>query len=396
MCLPVTLKDDLSALGEDAQRKRVAKDIPKGWEPSIEYDANGGTLTSVPRTVGDEPDHAELLAEFELDPIKWRITGLRRSKWQRWDGEWLESFRATFVPNSGRNLVPIDDLLEIVSKWKPQNTPTKVIQPSLEGFAYVVVLADTQVGKIDGGGSDEIIQNVLQKVDAAVLRLKELKKSGRQIDAIYLPQLGDCIEGMNSQGGKHIWRTDLDLTSQIRVYRRLLLHMVKTFAPLAPRIIVPCVAGNHDEAVRVGNSMATTYTDSFALDAASAVADALADHPDYKHVSFVFPKYDTLTVTLDIAGTVVGLAHGHQCRGKAIDWWKNMAHGQQDIGEATLLITGHYHHLRIEQSGRKTWMQAPALDGGSTWFENSTGQAAPAGMLTMLIGKGWWQDVAIL
>jgi predicted phosphodiesterase len=396
MCLPVTLKDDLSALGDDAQRKRVGKDIPKGWEPSIEYDANGGTLTSVPRTVGDEPDHAELLAEFELDPIKWRITGLRRSKWQRWDGEWLESFRATFVPNLGRNLVPIDDLLEIVSKWKPQNTPTKVIQPSLEGFAYVVVLADTQVGKIDGGGSDEIIENVLQKVDAAVLRLKELKKSGRHIDAIYLPQLGDCIEGMNSQGGKHIWRTDLDLTSQIRVYRRLLLHMVKTFAPLAPRIIVPCVAGNHDEAVRVGNSMATTYTDSFALDAASAVADALADHPNYKHVSFVFPKYDTLTVTLDIAGTVVGLAHGHQCRGKAIDWWKNMAHGQQDIGEATLLITGHYHHLRIEQSGRKTWMQAPALDGGSTWFENSTGQAAPAGMLTMLVGKGWWQDVAIL
>ena len=396
MCLPVTLKDDLSALGDDAQRKRVAKDIPKGWEPSIEYDANGGTLTSVPRTVGDEPDHAELLEEFELDPTKWRITGLRRSKWQRWDGEWLESFRATFVPNSGRNLVPIDDLLEIVSKWKPQNTPTQVIQPSSEGFAYVVVLADTQVGKIDGGGSDEIIQNVLQKVDAAVLRLKELKKTGRQIDAIYLPQLGDCIEGMNSQGGKHIWRTDLDLTSQIRVYRRLLLHMVKTFAPLATRIIVPCVAGNHDEAVRVGNSMATTYTDSFALDAASAVADALADHPDYKHVSFVFPKYDTLTVTLDIAGTVVGLAHGHQCRGKAIDWWKNMAHGQQDIGEATLLITGHYHHLRIEQSGRKTWMQAPALDGGSTWFENSTGQAAPAGMLTMLVGKGWWQDVAIL
>jgi predicted phosphodiesterase len=292
--------------------------------------------------------------------------------------------------------VPIDELLEIVGKWKPQNAPRKDTEQSSDGFAYVVVLADTQVGKIDGGGSEEIIQNVLQKIDAAVLRLKELKKNGRQIDSIYLPQLGDCIEGMNSQGGKHIWRTDLDLTSQIRVYRRLLLHIIKTFAPLAPRIIVPCVPGNHDEAVRVGNSMATTYTDSFALDAASAVADALADHPDFQHVSFVFPKYDTLTVTLDICGTVVGLAHGHQCRGKVIDWWKNMAHGQQDIGEATLLLTGHYHHLRIEQSGRKTWMQAPALDGGSTWFENSTGQAARAGMLTMLVGKGWWQDVAIL
>jgi len=388
----MSIKDELSKMGDDTQRERVAKQIPKGFEPGIEYDASGGTLRSIPRPVGDEPDHAELLAEFELDPMKWRITGLRRSKWQRWDGEWLESFRATFVPQSGAHSVPIDDLLEIVSKWKP----IKPVAPIVNGVAYVVVLADTQVGKIDGGGSDEIIANVLTKTDLAVTRLKELRKIGRQIDTIYLPQLGDCIEGMNSQGGKHIWRTDLDLTSQIRVYRRLLLHMVKTFAPLATRVIVPAIPGNHDEAVRVGNSMATTYTDSFALDAASAVADALADHPDYKHVSFVFPKFDTLTVTLDICGTVTGLIHGHQCKGKAVTWWANQAHGQQDIGEATLLLSGHYHHLKIEQTGRKTWMQAPALDGGSTWFENSTGQSAPAGMLTLTIGNGGWSDMLVL
>ena len=396
MCLPVSLADDLSKLGNDEQRKRERKEIPAGFEPGIEYDSSGGILRSIPRPAGDEPDHAELLAEFELDPAKWRITGLRRSKWQRWDETWLESFRATFVPNSGSNLVPIDDLLDIVSKWKPVKRDSSPVKASVSNVAYVVVLADTQVGKIDGGGSEQIIQNVLHKTDLAASRLKELRKSGRDIGTVYLPQLGDCIEGMNSQGGKHIWRTDLDLTAQIRVYRRLLLHMVKTFAPLADRVIVPCVPGNHDEAVRVGNSMATTYTDSFALDAASAVADALADHPDFKHVSFVFPVYDTLTVTLDMAGTVVGLAHGHQCRGKAIDWWKNMAHGQQDIGEATLLLSGHFHHLRVEQSGRKTWMQAPALDGGSTWFENSSGQAAPAGMLTLTVGEGKWDDLKIL
>ena len=394
--MPMSLTDDLSKLGDDEQRKRVAKSIPAGFEPGIEYDSTGGVLKSVPRPAGDEPDHAELLAEFELDPAKWRITGLRRSKWQRWDGEWLESFRATFVPQTCTSFVGAEELLDIVAKWKPSNASRKPQNALVSPVAYVVVLSDTQVGKIDGEGSEGIIKNVLHKTDLAVARLKELRKAGREIDTIYLPTLGDCIEGMNSQGGKHIWRTDLDLTAQIRVYRRLLLHMVKTFAPLADKVIVPCVPGNHDEAVRVGNSMATTYTDSFALDAASAVADALADHPDYKHVSFVFPKYDTLSVTLDMAGTVVGLIHGHQCRGKAVEWWKNMAHGQQDIGEATLLLSGHYHHLKIEQSGRKTWMQAPALDGGSQWFENSTGQAAPAGMLTLTVGQGRWDDAKIL
>lgn len=392
----MSLKDELASLGNDVQRKRQSKEIPKGWEPAVEYDNTGGTLTSTPRALGDEPDHAELLAEFELDPQKWQITSLRRSKWQKFDGEWLEAFRATFIPKSGAKSIPIDDLLDLVASWKPTKRDFKAIEGKISPFAYLVVLSDTQVGKIDGGGTEEIIQNVLHKTDLAVARLKELRKAGREIDTVYLPQLGDCIEGMNSQGGKHIWRTDLDLTSQIRIYRRLLAHMVKAFAPHAERVIVPAIPGNHDEAVRVGNSMATTYTDSFALDAASAVADALAEHPDFKHVSFVFPKYDTLTVTLDINGTVVGFAHGHQCRGKAIDWWKNMAHGQQDIGEASLLITGHYHHLKVEQTGAKTWVQVPSLDGGSTWYENSTGQAAPAGMLTMLVGNGKWDDLRVL
>lgn len=392
----VSIKDDLAKLGDDEQRKKQAKSIPSGWEPKVDYDETGGVLVSTPRTIGDEPDHAELLAEFELDPQKWQVTTLRRSKWQTFNGDWLEAFRATFVPKSGSKFIPVDDLLATVDKWKPHKPYLSQNKGKISDFAYVVVLADTQVGKIDGGGSDEIIQNVLTKIDLAVERLKELRKAGRNINTVYLPQLGDCIEGMNSQGGKHIWRTDLDLTSQIRVYRRLLLHMVKQFAPLAERVVVPAIPGNHDEAVRVGNSMGTTYTDSFALDAASAVMDALADRDDFKHVSFVFPKYDTLTVTLDVCGTVVGFAHGHQCRGKAVDWWAKQAHGMQDIGDATLLLTGHYHHLKVEQTGAKTWIQAPSLDGGSTWFENSAGQAAPSGMLTLVVGNGVWDDIKIL
>jgi hypothetical protein len=61
-----------------------------------------------------------------------------------------------------------------------------------------------------------------------------------------------------------------------------------------------------------------------------------------------------------------------------------------------LLLAGHYHHLRIEQSGRKTFVQCPALDGGSQWFSNSSGAEAPAGMLTLTVGEGKWDDLKIM
>ena len=42
--MPMSLKDDLSKMGDDEQRRRVAKEIPKGFEPGIEYDSSGGVL----------------------------------------------------------------------------------------------------------------------------------------------------------------------------------------------------------------------------------------------------------------------------------------------------------------------------------------------------------------
>jgi hypothetical protein len=50
----------------------------------------------------------------------------------------------------------------------------------------------------------------------------------------------------------------------------------------------------------------------------------------------------------------------------------------------------------VEQSGRKTHIQSPALDGGSNWFSNSSGAEAPAGMLTLTVGEGKWDDLKIL
>jgi hypothetical protein len=262
---------------------------------------------------------------------------------------------------------------------------------------YVVPAGDLQIGKPDGDGTVGTVQRFADKTDSAVKRLKELRRLGRRSDGVMLPWLGDCIEGIVSQGGAMaaVGRLDLTVTEQVRVYRRLILYQVQQFAPLASRVIVPVVPGNHDEAQRAGK-VVRRYDDSWAVEGAVAVADALQLAPGFDHVSFVFPAVDELTITLDVAGTPVGFAHGHQFGRDAMKWWAGQAHGMQPIGSATVLLGAHYHHLRVEQSGAKTFVQIPALDGGSTWWRHKTGQDAPPGMVSLLIGDGGWGDLVLL
>jgi hypothetical protein len=396
---------------------------PKGWEPGINYQpANGdgmelttdAVLTQI--TKDDKSNWAEVLGELANHvPEGWTLE-LREAKydpnaWTR-DPEstigeggqivksqavtrptWRYKFVARQVPAS----IPIDDLVRDVRKRKPI---VKRI-PKPEGRAFVVPVGDLQLGKIDGGGTELIVDRFLTKTDLAASRFKELHLIGNEIDTIYLPWLGDCIEGFNSQGGKLIWRSELPLTDTVKLLREMMRYQIDTFASLGARIIVPSVPGNHDEAERHGGKgPATTYTDSWALDAARAVQEAMSYNPErYGHVSFVYPKSDELTITLDMGGTTVTLAHGHQFRGGPTGphkWWANQAHGCQEPGDSTLLLGAHLHHLRVEQPGAKTFIQLPALDGGSTWWRHATGADAPAGMVTLIVGNGGWSDLVIL
>lgn len=367
---------------------------PAGWEPGIAWDGTNGTLTTGPMT-GPPAAWADILKVWNLDPTEVEI--VEPVQLRAWDAQTKEGIQRMFYYRvqirRRREGLNLDELLETIAKWKPR----KPVPQTTGGLAYLVNYADLQIGKIDGEGSAGTVHRVLEKTDAAAARLKELRKAGRQIDTVYLNWLGDCIEGFESQNGRLAWRTDLTLTEMVRVYRRLILHAVKVFAPLAGTVVVPVIPGNHDEAIR---KVTTRADDSWAIDAASAVADALELAPEgYQHVSFVFPKKDELTITLDMAGTGVGLAHGHQFRaGKAHAWWADQAHGIQPIGDpfVKLLLTGHLHHLRVEQTGQRTWIQMPALDGGSQWWVNKRGQECPPGLVTLCTANGTWGDLAVL
>ena len=290
------------------------------------------------------------------------------------------------------------DLAELVKAAKRGSRKRNLnVTDVAADFAYVVALGDLQLGKVDGDGVEGTVQRFIDTTRAAVDRYKRLCKQEPYKGAykampIYLIHLGDCIEGMVSQGGANTWRTTLTTTEQVRLYRRLLIEQVKAFAGLTDRLVVAGVPGNHDEAHRPIH----TYGDSWAIDSVAAVADALNLAGTYEHVNVMAPERDELTLTLDICGTIVGLAHGHQFGRDVVKWWAGQSHGRQPIGDADMLLAGHLHHLKIQDTGPKTFIQVPALESESTWWKHRTGEVSRPGIVTAIVGGGGWQSLEVL
>lgn len=393
----MTLSDDLSKLASAGQSgsDTRATNTPEAWRPRLEVDsASGGFFVSTPRTAGDLPDAVDLLGDFDLDPNVWRVTGMRRSMWQRHDGEWLESARVNIVPaeqvHSSADDSDLQALIDHVERWRPHAR----IKAHTGNLSAVYAIGDTQWGKDAGDGTEGTVRRVLTGLEESVQRHKDLIRIGRPVGTVVLPQMGDCIEGSVSQNGKVLGRSDLSVTQQVRVGRRMLLAWIKAFAPLTENLIVPVVPGNHDESQRyvIGDAI-----DSWQIEVVSAVQDACAENPALAHVQFRYPESDHQTLALNVSGQILGLAHGHQSR-DAIKWWQGQATGRTPVGDADVLLTAHYHHYKVSQVGPRLWVQIPAMDGGSPWFRDRAGLESPTGIVSFVMGEGYdpRRDLSVL
>lgn len=365
------LLEDLAATGPKPEP-------PADFKPRYDLDSQrGGYVVSTPFTPDTEPDHAKVLEDFDLDPQKWVITSYRTARWQTYDERWLHSLRLNVEPATAvkRARVDAEELIARVAKWRPR----KPKQVDTDTYLHIPV-GDTQIGKIDGGGSEATVTRFLNELERVAHRQRTIKAHH-----IHLPWLGDCIEGNVSQGGKVAGRTDLTVTEQVRIIRRLTLAQIKALAPLTDHITIAAVPGNHDETSR---QLHTTGDDSWAVDALSAVYDAVQENEELKHrVSFVFPNTDDLTITQDFGDIRIALAHGHQFKpatdAGALKWWDGQASGRTPAGSADLLLSAHRHHLAIrDHGGGRLWLQIPALDGGSAWFTHRYGADSPPRLLS--------------
>jgi len=358
---------------------------PTGFE--YEWDGNGGfiakPLPEQPRTWDD------LIREADLDPNEVEVVGDPQIRgWDAAIGNG-EIRRMRYFRINVRRKTLKRDIDELVKAAKRSGRLESSAQADTTQ-AFLVALGDLQLGKMDGDGTEGTVERFLDKTSQAVKRYKRIAKGS----PAYLVHLGDCIEGFVSQGGANAWRTTLPLTEQVELYGRLLIEQIKAFAAVAPQIVVVGVPGNHDEA----NRPLHTYGDSWATFAVANARSALDLAGNYDHVTLHTPARDELTLTLDVCGTVVGMAHGHQWRaGQATTWWAKQSHGRQPIGDADLLLSAHLHHLRIEHTGSdKTWLQVPALESGSQWWKHRTGEWGQPGIVTALVGGGSWSALEVL
>lgn len=415
----MTLLGELEAL-EVVPRDGSLADAVLGHAPAEQAEAprptladfglEGGEVTA--GTVGPEaPDWTAVLREllppgFDAEDYEIVEDSVRLNAWDVYskkDGvQRLYSWRArvrrrTDAYKLGEHALDLARQL-VTDRVRPRK-PRK--RRSAPPSALVVPIGDTQWGKADGDGVDGTLRRYARCIEGVVERVAELRSSGHNLAELWLPGLGDLIEGCggdpNYPGQDHQVR--LNYEDQRELAEILLLDTFDALAPLFPVVKVPVVPGNHDEH-RKGGKRATDDRDNACEGVYRQAARVLARDPKMRHLEVITAQGE-MSLTLDVCGTVTTFCHGHKYgRGaspadKAHGWWAQQAHNLLRPGRSTLLLSGHYHHLVVDQRGAKTFIQIPALDGGSKWWTDMAGADSPAGMISLVVGQGGWSDLQV-
>lgn len=381
---------------EEARRPRVKH--PTGWEPGVDTAAGSVTYVS---DVSDTPsDWSDIIRQFGLPTDLWTVDTNYPVQVRTWDtpgGVRLYYYKATIQPATEVTHQDLDELIKRVRASKKKRPPAE----GRPERAMVVCLADWQAGKRDGGGIEALSERLEELRLAVPARVRQLKKAGITVDSLYIVSLGDLVEGCGEHYPMQTWLVEIDGRQQEKFVRRMLVDLIEFWSPLAPHVVVTCVPGNHGERRKDGKAF-TSFEDNVDLAVVEQAGEILARNPDsFGHVRFHIPDGD-MTVTLDVCGTVCSFAHGHQARkgatpqGRLSSWWKDKGAARHPVGDADILVTGHYHHLQVVQDGPRTWMQAPANDGGSRWFEEMGGSTTVCGTLTFTVDQDGWDNLKVL
>lgn len=364
--------------------------VPEGWNPSIEFDGQGGEAT-LPAVEGDNPlDIEGFLREAGIDPDEIEIVGEPRiSRWQVARPFPLEPAWQTAVRIRWRRKNANINLPLLYSQAKK----TKPVEPKVvaSGKALVVLWSDLQVGKVDHrGGIEALVQRVTETQKALIAKVKEVKP-----EKIIFCDVGDTIENFSNAADLHqTFTNQISLMEQVDLATTLAWDTLKQLVKYAP-ITYLSVGSNHCQ-FRINKQRVGKATDDWGIHIGRTLA-RLSKEVNLP-ITFFEPAPHDESLALDVFGDkfhVLGLVHGHQAnRPEAIpDWWRKQSFGKQSVTAATVLVSGHFHHLRVLELGSTSrgssrfWVQAATLDNGSNWWRTSQGEDSQPGLVCFALEK---------
>jgi len=382
----MSLEDDLDGLSD-----YPSADEPK-FSPQFEFDGTTGvgTISTGAMPIEEDFDFEQMMRRFNKDPALYEMVvapsetiweqRARNRETNEFETTLLHAWKnARFQCKSAGSSADIEALV-LRARERPCYT---------QGSYWAVFQAgDLQLGKKSSAGSTpQIVERYLAAVENAAREIRSLKRFG--IEGIQISMPGDCIEGTVSQDGRNNgWLTAETAPEQTRILRRLMFHTVETFAPLANRVYLDVVNGNHDQAQRQLN---TWPGDGWATEQAIEVSDRIGDNPtSFGHVRVRVPDKWRGCMTVEVGDTVVTVVHGHQWRrNKGADWWAGQTINGHPPGGAQVLQHGHYHTWEVEEvSAERTRIESPTFDCGSDWFSEKTGATSRRGGLVYLLRAG--------
>jgi hypothetical protein len=109
-------------------------------------------------------------------------------------------------------------------------------------------------------------------------------------------------------------------------------------------------------------------------------------------VTYLIPDPFDESLALDVFDDqfhIVALAHGHQAKrpNGMEQWLQKQTFGQGPTSSFTTFVSGHFHHLRVEELGQghnggsRYWIQASTMDNGSDWFRLQSGTDSNTGIV---------------
>ena len=343
----------------------------------------------------ENADARQLVQGAGLDPDLWQLTGrVNTRRWMRYDGSFLYYYKFDVVQGESEESrqLHIGELEKHIRRRTRKPAGPHHLDQRIT--TYGLLMADWQIGKAEGGeGSDSTVQRWLNALEEAQREIKRLRKTNASLDDLFLPSVGDLPEGCGGHYDMQTFSVDLDRREQCRTIRELVTKTILELGPMFDQVIMAGVPGNHGENRHKGKAF-TNFSDNDDLATLEAVGEAfrLAGWDDDRLLVLMPEGHDELTMTVDVNGVQVALAHGHQFRGgvnalkKAEEWWRGQDFGLRAARDAQILLSGHFHsYHNVNVTAGRSWIQAPTIDTGSMWYTGGSGITATRGVLSFVL-----------